>query len=201
VPFYPNLRERTRQKISGARQASYAGVCDGTTLAKLLFEWLTSTVMFDENRKQDRIVKWTVALDRTIGRTLYRWHVSIYRLTNGVIGHKSPYGPMLVLTVKGRRTGQLHSVTLLYYASDDTYFVVGSNGGRPGHPAWLLNVRSDPRVAVQVGSRRFDAAARELTDEERTQTWPELTTFYSGWAHYETLTDRPIAVVALRAFG
>src|SRR5476651_2469172 len=97
---------------------------------------------------------------------------------------------MLIMTVKGRRTGQPRSVTLLYYEARGTYYVVGSNGGRPEHPTWLLNVRANPQVQVQAGAKLFDALARELAPAERALVWPELTKFYAGWAHYETLTDR-----------
>lgn len=107
-----------------------------------------SSTTLSNHEGGDRHVKWTVALDRTIGRTLYRWHVRVDRRTSGVIGHKNPYGPMLILSVKGRRTGVVRSVTLLYYVNADTHYVVGSNGGRPGDPAWLRNVQSDPHVSV-----------------------------------------------------
>jgi F420H(2)-dependent quinone reductase len=142
-------------------------------------------------------VKLTVAFDRTVGRPLYRVHVRLYRLTRGLIGHKSPVGPMLLLTVKGRKTGRARSVTLLYYEARGTYYVVGSNGGRPEQPTWLLNVRANAQVHVQAGAKQFDALARELDSAQRAMVWPELTNFYSGWAHYETLTDRPISVIAL----
>jgi deazaflavin-dependent oxidoreductase (nitroreductase family) len=143
-------------------------------------------------------VKLTVAFDRTVGRPLYRVHVRLYRLTRGLIGHKSPVGPMLLMTVKGRKSGLPRSVTLLYYAARGKYYVVGSNGGRPSQPTWLLNVRANPAVHVQAGSTQFDALARELPLEERANVWPELTRFYPGWAHYETLTDRPISVIELQ---
>jgi deazaflavin-dependent oxidoreductase (nitroreductase family) len=142
-------------------------------------------------------VKLTVAFDRTVGRPLYRVHVRLYRLTRGLIGHRSPVGPMLVMTVMGRKTGQPRSVTLLYYATRGVYYVVGSNGGRPGHPTWLLNIRANAHVHVQVGAARFDAVARELSAVQRATVWSELTNFYPGWAHYETLTDRPISVITL----
>jgi deazaflavin-dependent oxidoreductase (nitroreductase family) len=75
--------------------------------------------------------------------------------------------------------------------------VVGSNGGRGGNPSWLYNVRHHDQVMVQAGSKKFNARARELNDEERNATWPLLTSFYGGWAHYETLTNRSIRVVEL----
>ncbi len=146
-------------------------------------------------------MKITVAFDRTVGRPLYRVHVRLYRLTRGLIGHRSPVGPMLLMTAKGRLTGAPRSVTLLYYDAPPRFYVVASNGGRPHDPTWLLNVRAHPDVRVQVGARHFDAIARELTSDERTRVWPELTNFYAGWAHYETLTSRPLAVIALEPAG
>ena len=142
-------------------------------------------------------MKLTVAFDRTVGRPLYRVHVRLYRHTRGLIGHKSPVGPMLILTLKGRKSGRPRSVTLLYYEARGTYYVVGSNGGRPEQPTWLLNVRANGDAHVQAGAKQFEAHARELPAAERVIVWPELTSFYPGWAHYETLTDRPISVIAL----
>jgi deazaflavin-dependent oxidoreductase (nitroreductase family) len=143
------------------------------------------------------MIKFTVVLDRTIGRAVYRMHRRMYRLTNGLVGHRSPLGPILLLTTTGRTSGLLRTAPLLYFAADGQFFVVASNGGRPVDPNWFLNVRHDPDVDVQVGSRRFTSSACELDPREREQLWPALTTFYPGWAHYATLTERPIPVVAL----
>jgi len=46
-------------------------------------------------------LKLTVAIDRSVGRTVYRWHVHLYRLTRGFIGHLSPVGPKLLLETRG----------------------------------------------------------------------------------------------------
>jgi deazaflavin-dependent oxidoreductase (nitroreductase family) len=75
--------------------------------------------------------------------------------------------------------------------------VVGSNGGRPNPPAWLLNVQANPGVGVDVRGRRIKARARVLEGAERDAMWEELYDFYTGYKHYQTLTDRRIEVVAL----
>ena len=142
-------------------------------------------------------MKLTVAIDRSIGRTIYRWHLHLYRLSRGVIGHKSPAGPMLILETRGRTSGLTRSVTLLYYEKDHHYFVVGSNGGRPGHPEWLLNIRHRPDVAVQVGARRFEAYARAVPSMDEPATWNELVNHYRGWGEYQKLTHRMISFVEL----
>jgi deazaflavin-dependent oxidoreductase (nitroreductase family) len=142
-------------------------------------------------------LKLTVAIDRTVGRTIYRWHVHLYRLTRGFIGHKSPAGPMLILEVRGRKSGLWRSVTLLYYENDDHYFVVASNGGRPGHPEWLLNVRAHPHVKVQVGAVKFAATARAVPSTNEPVRWNELVAYYGGWGDYQKMTNRTISFVEL----
>jgi F420H(2)-dependent quinone reductase len=142
-------------------------------------------------------VKLTVAIDRSIGRTIYRWHLHLYRLTRGFIGHRSPVGPMLILEARGRKSGLTRSVTLLYFAKDDHFYVVASNGGRPEHPEWLLNVRQNPAVSVQVGARRFPATARAVVSTDDPAIWNELVRHYGGWGDYQQLTDRTLSFVEL----
>ena len=142
-------------------------------------------------------MKLTVAIDRTVGRTIYRWHVRLYRLTRGFIGHKSPVGPMLILETRGRKSGLARSVTLLFHEKDGHYYVVASNGGRPGHPEWLLNVRQNREVSVQVGANKFAARARAVPSTDEPALWNELVNHYGGWGVYQTMTDRTISFVEL----
>ena len=137
-------------------------------------------------------------LDRTIGRFVYPLHRQLYRLTGGRIGHRTPQGPVLLLTTTGRKSGQLRTTPLLYLADGDDYVVVASNGGRPNTPAWWHNLRARPEAEVQVGPRRVPVVAELAGPDERARLWPRLTEFYEGWAHYQTLTDREIPVVVLR---
>lgn len=74
-------------------------------------------------------VKFTVALDRTVGQAVYRVHLQLYQLTGGRVGHQTPVRPVLVLTTLGRHTRQRRSVPLLYFVRDMSYFVVSSSGG------------------------------------------------------------------------
>lgn len=52
-------------------------------------------------------------------------------------------------------------------------------------------------MSVQVGPRRFAAVAHVVTSAERDDVWPRLTELYSGGAHDESLTDRPINIVRI----
>ena len=104
---------------------------------------------------------------------------------------------MLLLETRGRRSGRTRSVTLLYYEKNENYYVVASNGGRPAHPEWLLNLRAHPDVTVQVGATRFAAVAREIPSTGEPVMWNELVRHYHGWGDYQRLTERTISAVAL----
>ena len=39
--------------------------------------------------------------------------------------------------------------------------------------------------------------ARIATEEEKAELWPQITSVYEGYAHYQKRTDRPIPVVIL----
>jgi F420H(2)-dependent quinone reductase len=141
--------------------------------------------------------KITVWFDRAIGRRSYRVHRFLYRRSGGVIGHRTMAGPMLLLTTIGRKSGQKRTNPLLYMPDGANFVVVGSNGGRPQPPAWVLNLTATPKVEVQVGRRRFWGEAHVLTEEERADMWPRLIGHYKGWGHYQQLVERELRVVLL----
>jgi F420H(2)-dependent quinone reductase len=141
--------------------------------------------------------RWSVAFDRKVGRWFYPMHRRLYEATDGRIGHRSPMGPMLLLTTTGRRSGQARTTPLLYMPDGDTPVVVGSNGGRPQAPAWLLNLEADPMAHVQVARRRWAVRAEVLRGESAAPLWPSLNAHYNGWSYYQQLTDRELPVVRL----
>ena len=143
------------------------------------------------------LAKLTVMFDRTIGRRFYKVHRFVYRSTGGVIGHRSPAGPMLLLTTVGRKSGQRRTTPLLYVPDGPGFLVVGSNGGRPEPPAWLLNLTATPQAEIQVGRRRMSVEARVLTEEQKVATWPHLVEHYRGWGYYQGITPRELRVVSL----
>jgi len=140
----------------------------------------------------------SVFIDRKLGQRVYRLHRWMYRVTGGLLGGTSPMGPMLLLTTKGRRSGEPRTVPLLYMEDGERFVVVGSNGGRPEPPAWLLNLRANPEAEVQVGRRHHRVRAEILGGPAHNPLWERLGQYYNGWAHYQTLTDRPIPAVVLR---
>jgi deazaflavin-dependent oxidoreductase (nitroreductase family) len=141
--------------------------------------------------------KYSVAIDRRVGRWIYPLHRRVYRLTGGLVGHRSMMGPMLMLTTTGRKTGEWRTTPLLYMPDGDDFVVVASNGGRDRAPAWVLNLQATPKAEVQVRRRKLAVAAEVLRGQAAAALRPRLAEHYSGWAYYQQLTDREIPVVRL----
>ena len=89
-----------------------------------------------------------------------RDHVRTYVESGGKQGHRWEGADTLLLTTKGRRTGEPRRTALIYGRDGDRYVVVASKGGSPKHPLWYLNLVADPHVRIQVGPDTMDAVAR-----------------------------------------
>jgi deazaflavin-dependent oxidoreductase (nitroreductase family) len=131
-------------------------------------------------------------------RRLMGGHTTLYRATNGLIGHRTPgLPPALLLDHVGAKSGT-HRTSPLVYGRDGANFVlVASKGGYPKNPAWFHNLLAHPDTAVQVGSRRQDVHARVATGEERARLWALMLGVYGGYADYQRRTKREIPLVIL----
>jgi F420H(2)-dependent quinone reductase len=128
---------------------------------------------------------------------IWKLHGFLYRVSGGRIGARIVGLPVLMLTTKGRKSGEPRSSVLTYLPKGRTSIVFASNAGEPRHPAWWLNLLADPRATVQRGSDRFAVTAREAEGEERQLLWDEIVRAYAGYAEYAERTTRRIPVVVL----
>jgi deazaflavin-dependent oxidoreductase (nitroreductase family) len=125
-------------------------------------------------------------------------HEFWYRASNGTIGGRVRGVPVLLLTTTGRKSGRKRTTPLMYLRDGDDYMIVASFGGHDKHPAWYLNLRSEPQVEVQAGRERFATRAEVLGEEERARVWPRLVEMYADYDAYQKGTERRIPVVRLR---
>jgi deazaflavin-dependent oxidoreductase (nitroreductase family) len=127
----------------------------------------------------------------------WRIHPAIYRLTGGRLLGRIGGVPVLLLTTRGRKSGQPRTRPLLYLAQGDAYVVAASFAGEPRHPAWWLNLLADPKAQVQLGGRVLDVRAREAEGAERELLWRAIVAQDASFAEYERRTTRRIPVVVL----
>lgn len=131
-------------------------------------------------------------------RRLMGVHTRVYQLSNGLIGHRFPGSPpMLLLYHVGAKSGTRRTTPLVYVSDGDDVVLVASKGGHPKHPAWYHNLRANPDTTVQIGRERRAVRARVATPEERKRLWPKAVATYSGYAGYQERTQREIPLVIL----
>ena len=125
-------------------------------------------------------------------------HVRRYRETGGEVGHKWREGSTtLLLTTKGRTSGEPRTTPLIYAQDGDRYVIVASKGGAPEHPGWYRNLAKDPNVELQVKDEVFPARAHVAEGEERERLWRKANEVWPHYDEYQTKTDREIPVVVL----
>jgi deazaflavin-dependent oxidoreductase (nitroreductase family) len=124
-------------------------------------------------------------------------HVKRYEETDGAEGHDWQDTTVLVLTTRGRRSGEQRSTPLIYGRHGDDYLVVASKGGADDPPAWYLNLQADPEVKVQVRGDRFSARARTASEDEKPELWRTMAERWPQYDEYQRNTSREIPVVVL----
>jgi F420H(2)-dependent quinone reductase len=131
-------------------------------------------------------------------RRLADGHVLVYRLTNGLIGHRLPCAPpMLLLDHTGAKSGIRRTTPLVYVDDPPNVVIVASKGGHPRHPSWYHNLRAHPDTTVQIGGTRRFVQARVATADERKRLWPKAVGVYPGYSGYQERAPREIPLVIL----
>jgi deazaflavin-dependent oxidoreductase (nitroreductase family) len=128
-------------------------------------------------------------------------HTRRYVETNGEDGHIWNGATCLVLTTRGRKSGRLRRMALIYSRDGDDYVLVASAKGRPNHPQWYLNLMANPEVEIQVGAERLKVRARTAAPDEKERLWPKMTEIWPDYVEYQANTTREIPLVILERVG
>jgi deazaflavin-dependent oxidoreductase (nitroreductase family) len=133
-------------------------------------------------------------------KRLSYFSVLLYMLTGRRAYRGSPDSPagFLRLTTSGRKSGQPRTVDLLYIRHGPAYVLTASNGGRQRHPAWYLNLQSNPQVTIDVHGTRTPAVAEVAGPDKRKELWARLIEIAPMYAGYEKRTQREIPMVLVR---
>lgn len=129
-----------------------------------------------------------------------RLHESVYKGTDGRIGHRMIGVPTLLLRTTGRRSGLTRTNALVYAREGVDYIVVASNGGAAQAPAWLHNLRANPEVEVQIGRERRKATSRviESSDPDYSRIWKVVNeNNRDRYNAYQKQTSRALPVIAI----
>lgn len=124
-------------------------------------------------------------------------HVRKYEETAGKVGHDWNDTSCLILRMKGRKSGEMRKVPLIYGRDGDDYVLVASKGGAPDHPGWYKNLVAHPDVEIQVWGDIIPVTARTGTAADKKRVWPTMIAQWPDYDKYQAGTDREIPVVLL----
>jgi deazaflavin-dependent oxidoreductase (nitroreductase family) len=105
---------------------------------------------------------------------------------------------LLLLTTTGARSGQPRVSPLSCRRIDGRLVVIAGYGGADVTPAWVYNLRADPRARVELGPDSFDATARELVGAEREEILPKVIEVAPHFADFQANVTRVIPIFELR---
>jgi deazaflavin-dependent oxidoreductase (nitroreductase family) len=111
------------------------------------------------------------------------------RIASGPLAGSSP----LLLTTKGRKTGEPQTVVLGWRPAGAAMVAIASNNGADEHPQWYRNLMEDPHATAEVNGKRFEVRARTAEGEERNR----LGALVDYLERQQALTAREIPVVVL----
>jgi len=123
--------------------------------------------------------------------------VFLYRSTNGRLGGQVQGLQVLLLTTVGRKTGKKRTTPLGYFIDNGSYIIIASNAGFDTNPAWFFNLRTNPRVMIEVRDRQMEVEAEVAEPKKRNTLWGRLISIAPGYANYKKKTSREIPMVVL----
>ena len=107
--------------------------------------------------------------------------------------------PVVLVTMRGAKSGKLRKVPLMRVEHDGVYAIVASKGGAPTNPDWYANLMANPDIDVEIGTETIPVHATEVQDDrEREDLYARVVERRSGFAEYpEKSGGRRIPVIAL----
>ena len=98
----------------------------------------------------------SIDTSRDIAKRLFRAPMVLYQLGWGPLMN---WIPLLILTTKGRNSGEPRHVAVEYRRHGSKYYIVSGWGAGAD---WYQNIQQDNRVAIQHGSHIVDARAQRV---------------------------------------
>jgi deazaflavin-dependent oxidoreductase (nitroreductase family) len=120
-----------------------------------------------------------------------------FRANEGRVGGQFEGATMILIHHIGAKSGAERVNPLVYFPDGDRMVIVASKGGAPSNPDWYYNLKANPTITVEVGTRKFPVTAAELTGPERDKLWDRIVERMPGFGDYQRNTSRTIPLVAL----
>jgi deazaflavin-dependent oxidoreductase (nitroreductase family) len=121
-------------------------------------------------------------------RQWVRDQVELYEKSGGTEGNtlRDTGLPVIIVTMKGNKTGGIRKVPLMRVKDGGSYVLVGSVGGAPTDPVWVHNLRANPDVELRDLTAVTPMRVREVSDAgERARLWTLAVAAFPPYAEYQ----------------
>jgi F420H(2)-dependent quinone reductase len=139
-----------------------------------------------------------MAIQDIIMKGFRNFHVFLYHISGGKIAGSIMGSPLLLLTVVGRKSGQAHTIPLVYVRHNDEYLITASAGGADTDPKWLLNLESKPEAKIEIEGKTFTVKPVVTSGAERDELYELFKKQGANFVEYEQKTTRKIPVIRLK---
>ncbi|HUI88274.1 MAG TPA: nitroreductase/quinone reductase family protein [Anaerolineales bacterium] len=128
-----------------------------------------------------------------------KWFMSInaflLRLSRGRLGSRLGTQTILLLHSTGRKSGMERVIPIAYFDYEGKHLIVGSNWGKDKNADWYLNLKQQPRAALEVRGERIEVQSREAIGEEYARLWQFATEHHPPYLRYQKMTTRHIPIM------
>jgi deazaflavin-dependent oxidoreductase (nitroreductase family) len=124
--------------------------------------------------------------------------INEFRANGGKV-NSGPFvnAPLILLTTTGAKSGRPFTTPLVYTKDGNRIVIIASKGGFPKHPAWFHNIKANPTVTLEIGTKKFQAKATITSGAERQRLFDAQAKVMPNFTEYQKATTRVIPVIAM----
>ena len=120
-----------------------------------------------------------------------------FRTNGGKVGGQMENIPLLLVTMKGAKSGRMITLPLAYSKDGNRFVVIASFAGAPHNPSWYHNLVAHPDVTIELGSEKFSARASVAQGAERDRLFKQQADQLPIFNEYQKKTTRRIPVIVI----
>ena len=120
-----------------------------------------------------------------------------FRANGGRVGGQMENIPLLLVTMKGAKSGRTITLPLAYSKDGNRFVVIASFAGAPHNPSWYHNLVAHPDVTIELGGEKFPAKASVAQGAERDRLFKQQADQLPIFNEYQQKTTRRIPVIVI----
>ena len=120
-----------------------------------------------------------------------------FRANGGKVGGQMENIPLLLVTMKGAKSGRTITLPLAYSKDGNRFVVIASYAGAPHNLSWYHNLVAHPDVTIELGGEKFSAKASVAQGAERDRLFKQQADQLPIFNEYQKKTTRRIPVIVI----